>query len=97
MSAAASVSAGPTRPFALSGCCTRAIGIDLDRDPRTGDVVIGRCAFSRIYTPAVCEFVSALDAGICRGLTGGTTLVFTARITEGAPACRARLVGSARA
>jgi hypothetical protein len=73
-----------------------AIGIDLDREPRTGDVVIGRCAFSRVYTPAVCQFVSALDAGIVSGLTGGTAMIFTARITEGAPACRARLVKSAR-
>ncbi len=60
----------------------------------TGEIVITRCAFSRVYAPAICEFISALDAGIVAGLTGGTTLVFTERITAGAPACRARLIGS---
>ncbi len=71
-----------------------AIGLDLAANHAAGELVISRCAFSRAYTPAVCEFISALDAGIVAGLTGGTTLVFTERITAGAPACRARLIGS---
>jgi len=73
-----------------------AIGIDLDRDPHTGDLIVGRCAFSDTYTPTVCAFVSALDSGIFAGITRGTTLAFTARLTEGASQCRARLVGSAQ-
>jgi hypothetical protein len=35
--------------------------------------------------------MSALDAGLFAGLTGGRTLTFTQRITEGAPACLANL------
>jgi len=69
-----------------------AIGINLDADPRNGEIVVSRCAFSCVYTPAVCEFISVLDAGLFSGLTGGMTLVFTQRITEGAPSCRARLI-----
>jgi hypothetical protein len=72
------------------------IGIDLDGDKERGEIVVTRCAFARVYTPAVCDFISALDAGIVSGLTAGTAVVFTERITEGAPACRARLTGGAR-
>ena len=71
-----------------------AIGIEFAGDPRTGQVTVARCAFSRVYTPEVCAFISALDAGIADGITGAT-LVFTERITEGAPCCRARLSWSA--
>jgi hypothetical protein len=70
-----------------------AIGIELDADLRNGEIVVTNCAFSRFYTPEVCEFISVLDAGIVSGLTNGTSLVFTERITEGAPCCRARLAG----
>jgi len=73
-----------------------AIDIDLDADLGTREIAVSRCAFSSVYTPEVCEFVSALDAGIVSGLTGGMSLEFTQRMTEGAPMCRARLIGSAR-
>ncbi len=72
----------------------RGIGIDLDIGPDTGDIAVRRCAFSRTYTPAVCAFISALDAGFLDGLTGGSTLVFSERITEGASRCRARLTAA---
>lgn len=68
-----------------------AIGIDLDADPRSGELTVSRCAFSGTYTPEVCAFISALDAGLADGITGGAALAFTARMTEGAPCCRARL------
>lgn len=68
-----------------------AIGIDLDGDPQSGELTVSRCAFSAIYTPEVCAFISALDAGIADGITGGAALAFTERMTQGAPHCRARL------
>ena len=73
-----------------------AIDIDLDADLGNREIAVSRCAFSSVYTPEVCVFVSALDAGIVSGLTGGVSLEFTQRMTEGAPMCRARLTGSAR-
>jgi len=74
-----------------------AIGIDLEGDPSSGELVVARCAFAGTYTPEVCTFVSALDAGLAEGIAGGAALAFTARLTEGAPCCRARLSwGSSR-
>jgi hypothetical protein len=72
----------------------RGIGIVLDADEK-GDVAVRACAFSGVYTPAVCAFISALDAGLVSGLTGGSTLVFSERITEGASCCRATLIAAA--
>lgn len=68
----------------------RALDIDL-RGSATGAVVVNQCSFARVYGPAVCALMSALDAGLFAGLTGGRTLTFTTRITEGAPACLAIL------
>jgi hypothetical protein len=68
----------------------RALDIDLLGTP-TGEVVVARCSFAAVYGPDVCAVMSALDAGLFAGLTGGRTLTFTQRITEGAPACLARL------
>ena len=72
----------------------RAIGIDL-RPGAGGEVRVPRCAFARRYRPAACRLMSAMDSGLISGLTGADGLVFTARLTEGAPACRAsiRLAG----
>lgn len=70
-----------------------AIGIDLQGCARTGDIVIARCSFSGDYTPEVCALVSALDDGLVAGLTRGGRLTFEARITAGAPCCRARVTG----
>jgi hypothetical protein len=68
----------------------RAIGIDFEGDT-CGGITINRCFFSQAYTPTVCQVMSALDAGLLAGLSGGSRLVFTERITEGYPWCRARL------
>ncbi len=74
----------------------RAIGIELDADLASGELTVSRCAFSDLYTPDICRFVAALDAGIVEGITAGTTVVFTERITAGAARCRAALVRGAR-
>jgi hypothetical protein len=72
----------------------RGIGIDMDADCRTRQITVRRCAFSDTYTPAVCAFISALDAGFVSGITGSATLVFSERITEGAPCCTAQIRGA---
>ncbi len=61
------------------------------RPSMDGTVRIPRCFFSRYYRGAVCELISALDAGLLAGLTGGDRLEFRQRITEGAPMCVACL------
>jgi hypothetical protein len=71
----------------------RAIGVDLRAD-REG-VRVSRCAYASAYSPQVCRLMSAMDSGLIAGLTGAAGLVFTARITEGAPACRAVILHGA--
>jgi hypothetical protein len=66
------------------------IGIDLCGD-ETGRVVVTRCSFASRYSPEVCRVMSATDAGLLAGLTGGGRLTFTDRLTSGAPACLATL------
>ena len=74
----------------------RLLDIDFTGVP-DGRVTIRHCSFSRAYSPAVCRVMSALDAGLLAGLSGGDRLRFTARITEGAPTCLATLTtGEAR-
>jgi hypothetical protein len=68
----------------------RGLGIDFRGFPN-GEVIIRRCAFAPLYTPQVCELVSALDRGLLSGLTDGGQLQFCQRITEGAACCLARL------
>jgi hypothetical protein len=63
------------------------LGIDFRVDSK-GCVVIRRCAFAAVYTPAVCTLMSALDRGLIAGLTGGGMLSFQQRLTEGAAACQ---------
>ena len=71
----------------------RAIGIDFRPRPM-GDVVVVRCAFARVYGPAVCRLMSSMDSGLIAGLTDAGGLHFTGRITEGASACRALLMAA---
>jgi hypothetical protein len=52
---------------------------------------VGRCLFADEFSPATCRLIAALDDGFAAGLAGTGRLVFTARITEGSPCCRARL------
>jgi predicted ArsR family transcriptional regulator len=56
-----------------------------------GEITIRRCPFSEVYSAEVCQLISALDAGLLAGLSGGDRLEFTQRITDGAPCCLARL------
>jgi predicted ArsR family transcriptional regulator len=56
-----------------------------------GEITVRRCPFSEVYSAEVCRLISALDAGLLAGLSGGDRLEFTQRITEGAPCCLARL------
>jgi hypothetical protein len=65
------------------------ISFDVQAD---GEVIIRYCAFSRFYTGRVCRLISALDAGVCAGLSGGGKLEFSQRLTEGHAFCRGRLV-----
>jgi hypothetical protein len=66
--------------------------LDIDlRGTRDGEITVRRCPFSEVYTPEVCRLVGALDSGLLAGLAGADRLEFTQRITEGAPACMARL------
>mgnify|MGYP005860611663 CR=1 FL=1 len=78
--------------MALGRVLYRILEIDFQGDAQ-GEVVIRRCYFSRIYSGPVCKVMSAMDRGLVAGLSGGAQLVFSARITEGQPCCRARLVG----
>lgn len=68
-----------------------AIGIGLRADLETGAVTVRRCAFSDTYTPSVCHLVSALDAGVFRGVTGAWNVTFVERITDGSATCRGHL------
>ena len=69
----------------------RAIGIDF-RSRSHGEVVVPRCGFARTYHPAVCRLMSSMDSGLISGLTGADGVRFTARLTEGATMCRARIL-----
>ena len=64
--------------------------IDFRGDAR-GGAMVEHCFFSQYYTAEICRIMSAMDHGILAGLLGGGELAFHARITEGAPCCRARL------
>ncbi len=77
--------------MALARVLYRILRIDFRGDVR-GEVTIRRCYFSRFYSAQVCSVMSAMDRGLVAGLSDGGRLVFSARITEGEPCCRARLV-----
>ncbi len=66
----------------------RSLDIEI-RSPAPGRLTVGRCFFSRYYSPDSCGMVSSLDDGVYAGLSGGGRLRFTARITEGSLCCRA--------
>jgi len=54
-----------------------------------GGILISHCHFSNVYSSRVCRIMSAMDRGLLAGLAGGGQLVFSSRITEGQPFCRA--------
>ena len=68
----------------------RVLGIEFEGNAQ-GDVVIRRCFFSAFYSSEVCQVMSAMDRGVFAGLSGGSQLVFSARITEGHNCCQATL------
>jgi hypothetical protein len=74
----------------MSRIIYRLLKIDFQGDSR-GEIVIHRCFFSTFYSEDICRLVSALDAGLLAGLSGGGKLHFTRRITEGHSCCRASL------
>lgn len=66
----------------------RTLGIDFRGSPG-GGITVTKCSFSMYYSPAICEFISALDEGIIAGLAGGGSLSFKGRITGNLPNCTA--------
>lgn len=81
----------PGDVLAASRILYAALGIEFEgRQP--GEVTIRRCYFSRFYTGSICRLMSAADAGVAAGLSGGGRLEFSQRITEGADSCCARLI-----
>jgi hypothetical protein len=72
--------------------------LDIDlRGTRDGEITVRCCPFSEVYSADVCRLVGALDSGLLAGLSDADRLEFTQRITEGAPACLARLRPGRRA
>ncbi len=67
----------------------RAMGIEAEFDG-DGTVAVRACYFSAYYTGRICRLMSALDAGVAAGLSGGGRLVFSRRMTEGHDCCLAR-------
>lgn len=67
-----------------------AIGVDLQGNSR-GEITVRSCYFSHFYSAPVCDVISALDDGLFSGLSGGSRLVFSERLTEGKACCRAQL------
>lgn len=82
--------------MALGRVLYRILQIDFQGDPQ-GEVAIRRCYFSRFYSGQVCSVMSAMDRGLLAGLSDGGQLVFSARITEGEPCCRARFLANDQA
>jgi hypothetical protein len=68
----------------------RAIGVEIQGDVQ-GNVTVKRCYFGPFYSGPVCDLISALDDGVFSGLSGGSRLTFSERLTEGRECCRARL------
>jgi len=54
-------------------------------------VRIDRCALAAGYGDLTCRALSAADAGVVAGLFPGARFTFQERITEGRPACLARI------
>ncbi len=77
--------------FAVARYFYRGIGIGLHVQD-DGALRFCPCLFAERYTPADCWFMSAFDEGFLQGLLGHeySSLVFSRRLTEGAPHCIAR-------
>jgi hypothetical protein len=67
------------------------LGIEF-KGTEKGSITISKCFFSQCYSPSTCRAMSSLDAGIIAGLSGGGTLAFSERITEGSKSCKAQFI-----
>ena len=67
------------------------LGIEFRGTPE-GGIDITKCMFAGHYSPETCRIISSLDEGVMAGLSGGGTLVFSQRITEGFESCKAKLL-----
>jgi hypothetical protein len=76
--------------MALGQILYRAIGVEMQGDTQ-GNITVKRCYFSQFYSGPVCDLISALDDGVFAGLSGGSRLAFSERLTEGRDCCRAKL------
>jgi hypothetical protein len=79
----------PEEVMAAARILYRVIRIDLEGTSR-GEIVVRKCFFSSVYSPRVCELISALDEGILAGLADGGELRFMERLSEGKNCCRAQ-------
>ena len=79
----------PAQAMRAARLLYRAVGIDF-RSSAAGEILIAACSFAETYTPTTCRTIAALDEGLLIGLAGDGELSFSARLTEGHPACRAR-------
>jgi len=68
------------------------IGIDFQYD-RQDEIIIKQCIFSKYYSGEVCRLISSLDEGLAAGLSGGGSLCFNQRITEGGSCCKGYFEG----
>jgi hypothetical protein len=76
--------------LAASRLFYKVLGIDFSGE-HNGTITIRKCLFGSFFTPANCDFVSAMDKGLALGLSGGV-LEFTQRITEQKACCRAKIL-----
>ena len=72
----------------LSALVYKLLHIDFHGEPG-GNIIIRDCFFSAYYSSDICRLISSLDEGLLAGLSGGGTLNFSHRITDGNECCRA--------
>ena len=65
----------------------KSIGIEYQYDSG-GEFIIKQCFFSQYYSGEVCKLISSLDEGLAAGLSGGGSLGFNQRMTEGGSCCK---------
>jgi hypothetical protein len=80
----------PEETMLMAKIIYKILGIKFQGD-RQGKVTIPQCFFSNYYSGSVCEIISGLDQGLLAGLSGGSRLVFSQRITGGNTCCKAQL------
>ncbi len=66
------------------------IGVDFQYDGQY-EFIIKQCYYSNYYNAEVCTLISSMDEGLAAGLSGGGTLHFTKRITDGSSYCKGYL------